>query len=59
VRASRMKGIFGKDKEYYHLRKIKARTKPNEILWIFFGVHVGNALEIGRRKIAVPVKRTA
>lgn len=54
-----MKGIFGKDKEYYHLRKIKARTKPNEILWIFFGVHVGNALEIGRRKIAVPVKRTA
>ena len=58
-RASRMEGSFGKDKECYHLRKIKARTKPNEILWIFFGIHVGNALEIGRRKIAISVKKAA
>lgn len=49
-RASRMEGSFGKDKEHYNLRKIKARTKKNEILWIFFGIHCGNALEIGRRK---------
>ena len=32
--------------------KIKAETKENETLWIFFGIHTGNALEIGRRKIA-------
>ncbi|WP_367890395.1 transposase [Polaribacter cellanae] len=51
-RATRLEGSFGKDKEYYHLRKIKAKTKKNEILWIFFGIHTGNALEIGRRKIA-------
>ena len=50
-RATRLEGSFGKDKEYYHLRKIKAKTKKNEILWIFFGIHTGNALEIGRRKI--------
>jgi len=48
-RASRLEGSFGKDKEYYHLKRIKARTKENEILWIFFGIHVSNALEIGRR----------
>lgn len=51
-RATRLEGSFGKDKEHYHLRRIKAKTKKNEILWIFFGIHTGNALEIGRRKIA-------
>lgn len=48
-RASRLEGSFGKEKEHYHLRKIKARTRKNEILWIFFGIHTANALEIGRR----------
>lgn len=48
-RASRLEGSFGKEKEYYHLKKIKAKTKPNEILWVFFGIHTANALEIGRR----------
>ena len=48
-RASRLEGSFGKEKEHYHLKKIKAKTKPNEILWIFFGIHTANALEIGRR----------
>lgn len=58
-RASRLEGSFGKDKEHYHLRKIKAKTEPNEKLWIFFGVHVGNALEIGRRKMADLKKKSA
>ncbi len=58
-RVSRLEGSFGKDKECYHLRKIKARTKQNEILWIFFGIHVGNALEIGRRKMAALKKEAA
>ena len=48
-RASRLEGSFGKEKEHYLLKKIKARTKQTEILWIFFGVHTANALEIGRR----------
>ncbi len=48
-RASKLEGSFGKEKEHYHLKTIKARTKKNEILWIFFGIHVANALEIGRR----------
>lgn len=48
-RASRLEGSFGKEKEHYHLKKIKARTEKTEILWIFFGIHTANALEIGRR----------
>lgn len=48
-RASRLEGSFGKEKEHYHLKKIKARTPKTEILWIFFGIHTANALEIGRR----------
>lgn len=48
-RASRLEGSFGKEKEHYGLRKIKARTKENEVLWIFFGIHTANAIEIGRK----------
>jgi hypothetical protein len=48
-RASRLEGSFGKEKEHYHLKKIKARTKATETFWIFFGIHTANALEIGRR----------
>lgn len=48
-RATRLEGSFGKDKLHYLLNRIGARTKDNEILWIFMGIHTGNALEIGRR----------
>ncbi len=48
-RATRLEGSFGTEKECYHLKKVKAKTKKTEVLWIFFGIHVKNALEIGRR----------
>jgi len=48
-RATRLEGSFGKEKEHYHLKKVKAKTKATEKLWIFFGTHTANALEIGRR----------
>ncbi len=48
-RATRLEGSFGKEKEHYNLKKIKAKTQKSEMLWIFFGIHTGNALEIGRR----------
>ncbi len=31
--------------------KTPKRAKKTEALWIFFGIHISNALEIGRRKI--------
>lgn len=48
-RATRLEGSFGKEKEHYHLKRIKAKTQATETLWIFFGMHTANALEIGRR----------
>lgn len=48
-RSTRLEGSFGKDKMHYDLQNIRARTEKTEILWIFFGIHTSNALEIGRR----------
>tara|TARA_R110002167_G_scaffold360062_2_gene577436 strand:- start:10070 stop:10597 length:528 start_codon:yes stop_codon:yes gene_type:complete len=50
---------FGKDKEYYHLKRIRARTRDTEVLWIFFGTHTGNALEIGRRMSSMALEKAA
>lgn len=58
-RASRLEGSFGKDKEHYHLKRIRARTRATGILWVFFGIHTGNALEIGRRMSAMAPARSA
>lgn len=58
-RASRLEGSFGKEKEHYHLKKVKARTQKTEILWIFFGIHTANALEIGRRMALEKLKQAA
>jgi hypothetical protein len=58
-RASRLEGSFGKEKEHYHLKKIKARTKATETLWIFFGIHTANALEIGRRMAREDLQKAA
>lgn len=52
-RATRLEGSFGKEKEHYHLKKIKAKTQATETLWIFLGIHTANALEIGRRRAHV------
>ena len=48
-RATRLEGSFGTDKEHFLLKKIKARNKKTEMLWIFFGIHTSNALKIGER----------
>ena len=48
-RATRLEGSFGTDKEHFLLKKIMARTKETETLWIFFGIHTSNALKIGQR----------
>ncbi len=58
-RATRLEGSFGKEKEHYHLKKIKAKTKQTEILWIFFGIHTANALEIGRRMALIKLEKVA
>lgn len=49
VRATTMGGSFGTQKEHYSLRRIKARMKMTEILYIFFGIHTANAVLLADR----------
>jgi hypothetical protein len=58
-RATRMEGSFGTEKEHYGLRSIKAKTKLNEILWIFFGVHTANAVRITKKMQARALDQNA
>lgn len=46
VRATAMEGSFGTQKEHYDLRRVKARTKRTEILYIFFGIHTANVVQL-------------
>ena len=49
VRATAMEGSFGTQKEHYSLRRVKARKKETEILYIFFGIHTANAVHMAQR----------
>jgi hypothetical protein len=51
VRATTMEGSFGTQKEHYSMRRIKARKKETEILYIFFGIHTANAVLLAERLI--------
>lgn len=49
VRATRLEGSFGTEKNYYGLAKVKARTEKTEKLCIYFSVMTANAVRISRR----------
>lgn len=49
VRATAMEGSFGTQKEHYDLRRVKARTKRTKILYIFFGIHTANVVQLADR----------
>ena len=44
-----MQCSFGTHKEHYELRRVKARTKRTEILYIFFGIHTANVVQLADR----------
>lgn len=44
-----MEGSFGTQKEHYDLKRVKARTKFTEILYIFFGIHTANVVQLAKR----------
>ena len=44
-----MEGSFGTQKEHYDLRRVKARTKQTEILYILFGIHTANVVQLADR----------
>ena len=49
MRATALEGSFGTQKEHYDLRRVKARTKQTEILYIFFGIHTANVVQLADR----------
>jgi hypothetical protein len=48
-RSSRLEGSFGNEKNHYLLEKVDARTRETEIVWVFFGIHTANAINIAKR----------
>jgi len=58
-RATRMEESFGTEKNFYSLRKIRARTRQTEILWIFLGIHTANAVRMIARMNREEIKDTA
>lgn len=48
-RSTRLEGSFGNEKNHYLLKKVNARTQPTETVWIFFGIHTANAVNIAKR----------
>ena len=58
-RSTRLEGSFGTEKQHYSLAKIKARTEPTEILWIFFGIHTANAVRMIPKIERAKQKQTA
>lgn len=49
VRATTMEGSFGTQKEHYSLKRVKARKKVTEIMYIFFGIHTANVVQLAAR----------
>ena len=45
------KAHFENNNPHYGLKRIKARTKLTEILYIFFGIHTANAVQLVRREV--------
>jgi len=49
-RSSLMEGSFGNEKNHYCLRKIKAKSKATELVWMSMGVMTANAVKIAKRR---------
>ena len=54
-----MEGSFGNEKNHYLLRKIKARSKETEMIWLFFGVFTANAVKMAKKMQTFPKKQAA
>ena len=52
VRATTMEGSSGTQKEHYDLKRVRARKKATEILYIFFGIHTAIVVNLAGRQLA-------
>jgi hypothetical protein len=58
-RATRMEGSFGNEKNAYGLIRIRARSEPTEVLWIYFGVHMANVSKMVSKTQKVEKQKSA
>ena len=57
-----MEGVFGTNKDFYGLRKIRVKGEKKEKLMIFFGIMTANAVKLAKRKREkenLPERKTA
>ena len=59
IRATAMDGSFGTQKEHFDMRRIKARKKETEILYIFLGIHAANVTHLAERLAEQPRAKAA
>jgi transposase, IS5 family len=45
-----MEGVFGTNKDFYGLRKIRVKGEKREKLMIFFGIMTANSVKIAKRR---------
>lgn len=48
-RSTRLEGSFGTEKEYYGLKRIRARSPETQNVWLFFGIFTANAVRMAKR----------
>ncbi|SIS60963.1 hypothetical protein [Belliella pelovolcani] len=49
-KATVMEGVFGTNKDFYGLRKIKVKEEKREKQMIFLGIITANAVKIAKRR---------
>jgi len=50
TRATSLEGSFGNENNHYGLNKIKAKSKSNELTWLFFGIITSNVVKITEQR---------
>lgn len=46
-----MEGVFGTNKDFYGLRKIRVKGEKRQKMMIFFEIMTANAVKIAKRRI--------
>jgi hypothetical protein len=50
IRSTSLEGSFGNEKNHYGLSKIKAKTKSNELVWLYFGIITSNVVKMSEQR---------
>lgn len=51
LRSTGLEGSFGNEKNHFGLSKIKAKSKENELVWLYFGIITSNVVKITENRV--------